>query len=201
MSSSPIEFWFDFSSAYAYFASFEIEDVAARHGRDILWRPFMLGGAFKATGARGLSSTPLKADYAHRDWQRIARIKSRAFQLPAHHPSIALPAVRACHWLEREAPNRAGAFAAATLRAYFEEGIDTADPQAVGAVAARLGLPAGEIAAANDNPEFKQLARQRSEEAVSRGIFGSPWMIVDSEPFWGWDRVPMVDLWLERGGW
>lgn len=201
MSGAPIEFWFDFSSAYAYFASFEIEAVAARHGREMLWRPFMLGAAFRATGARGLSSTPLKSDYAKRDWQRIARLRGVRFRLPPHHPSIALPAVRACHWLEREAPDRVGEFAAAVLRAYFEEGIDTADPQAVAELAARLGLPVVRIAAANGDPEMKELARRRSEEAVARGIFGSPWVVVDGEPFWGWDRVPMVDLWLERGGW
>ncbi|HYG47742.1 MAG TPA: 2-hydroxychromene-2-carboxylate isomerase [Allosphingosinicella sp.] len=201
MSGGPIEFWFDFSSAYAYFAEPEVQAVAARHGRGVAWRPFMIGAAFRATGSRGLSRTPLKSDYALRDWQRIARLRGRPFRLPPHHPSVALPAVRACHWLEREAADRVGPFAAAVLRAYFEEGIDTADPGAVAALAATLGLPSDEIAAANADPEIKELARQRSDEAVARGIFGSPWLVVDGEPFWGCDRITMADLWLERGGW
>jgi 2-hydroxychromene-2-carboxylate isomerase len=49
---SPIEFWFDFASGYAYFAALEIEALAERHGRSILWRPFTLGAAFKVTGAQ-----------------------------------------------------------------------------------------------------------------------------------------------------
>ena len=49
---SPIiEFWFDFSSPYAFFASLSIEEIAARHRRSVQWRPFMLGVLFKATGA------------------------------------------------------------------------------------------------------------------------------------------------------
>ena len=72
---SEIEFWFDFGSAYAYFASLEIEDLAARHSRRVAWRPFMLGTAFKLTGAKGLSSTPLKKDYSRLDWERIARLR------------------------------------------------------------------------------------------------------------------------------
>jgi 2-hydroxychromene-2-carboxylate isomerase len=48
---SPIEFWFDFASGYAYFAALEIEALAERHGRSILWRPLTLGAAFKVTGA------------------------------------------------------------------------------------------------------------------------------------------------------
>ena len=51
------------------------------------------------------------------------------------------------------------------------------------------------------DPEIKALAKARSEEAVSRGVFGSPWFFVDGEPFWGWDRLPMIDDWLTRGGW
>ena len=29
----------------------------------------------------------------------------------------------------------------------------------------------------------------------------APFVLVDGEPFWGWDRLPMVDRWLARGGW
>ena len=57
MPTDPIEFWFDFSSAYAYFASAGIDNLAQRHGRSVLWRPFMLGVAFKHTGMNGRQST------------------------------------------------------------------------------------------------------------------------------------------------
>ena len=46
---APVEFWFDFSSPYAFFASREIDAVAARHGRTVTWRPFLLGVAFRTT--------------------------------------------------------------------------------------------------------------------------------------------------------
>ena len=79
---TPIEFWFDFASGYAYFAALEIEALAERHSRTVAWRPFTLGAAFKVTGAQGLSRTPLKRDYARRDWQRLARLKGVPFNLP-----------------------------------------------------------------------------------------------------------------------
>ena len=40
-----------------------------------------------------------------------------------------------------------------------------------------------------------------TNDAVERGIFGSPFFIVDGEPFWGHDRMDEVDRWLETGGW
>jgi 2-hydroxychromene-2-carboxylate isomerase len=32
-------------------------------------------------------------------------------------------------------------------------------------------------------------------------VCGSPFMIVDGEPFWGADRVEHADNWLATGGW
>jgi 2-hydroxychromene-2-carboxylate isomerase len=51
------------------------------------------------------------------------------------------------------------------------------------------------------DPEIKAVARRYGEEAVTRGVFGSPWIFVDGEPFWGSDRLPMVDRWLAEGAW
>ena len=43
--------------------------------------------------------------------------------------------------------------------------------------------------------------RDRLEKAIARGAFGSPYIIVDGEPFWGSDRLDQIDKWLATGGW
>ncbi|HTF32488.1 MAG TPA: 2-hydroxychromene-2-carboxylate isomerase [Myxococcota bacterium] len=198
---SEIEFWFDFGSGYAYFASLEIDAVARRHGRIVRWRPFMLGTAFKVTGATGLSRTPLKKDYALRDWQRIARLRGAPFSLPPHHPPIALAATRACYAVERDDPAAVGPLVHALFKAYYADGVDIGVADEVVGVAARLGHDPAALAAAIASPELKSQTKTMSESAVERGVFGSPWMFVDGEPFWGWDRLGMLDDWLARGGW
>jgi 2-hydroxychromene-2-carboxylate isomerase len=50
-------------------------------------------------------------------------------------------------------------------------------------------------------PEIKEQAKVASDEALSKNVFGSPFLIVDGEPFWGWDRLPLLEEWLKRGGW
>ena len=111
---APIEFWFDFASGYAYFAALEIDALAERHGRTVVWRPFTLGAAFKITGVQGLSSTPLKRDYARLDWRRLARLKGVPFGPPENHPRTGLPAIRAFYHLERKDADTAAAFAKRT---------------------------------------------------------------------------------------
>jgi len=195
-SKPPIEFWFDFASGYAYFASLEIEALAARHGRGVLWRPFTLGAAFKVTGVTGLSRTPLKRDYALRDWQRIARLKGVPFSPPARHPMTGLAAIRAFYHLDRTDPAAAARLAAALIAAYFRSGLDIDDPQAVAAFAASLGLDRDAVLTGIADPVVKARARALGEEAVGRGIFGSPWLVIDGEPFWGWDRLALAERWL-----
>ncbi|OYW60040.1 MAG: 2-hydroxychromene-2-carboxylate isomerase [Rhizobiales bacterium 17-65-6] len=198
---APIEFWFDFASGYAYFAALEIEEMGGRLGRPIVWRPFMLGTAFKATGVRGLSSTPLKRDYAWRDWDRIARLRGVPFRLPGHHPSVALPATRLFYVLDADDPARAKTFARAVFDAYFTRGIDSGNLDHVLEVAGLLGFDTGDLAARAVAPEIKEKVRTLSEAAVARGMFGSPFFIADGEPFWGWDRMAMMEQWVARGGW
>src|SRR5258705_2436246 len=174
--SSEIEFWFDFGSAYAYFASLEIEEVAARHDRSVCWRPFMLGTAFKLTGARGLSSTPLKKDYSRLDWERIARLRRVPFNLPPHHPPVALVATRAVYALEREDPAAVARLVHALFTAGYVDRLDTSPVEDVLRCAERLGHDRAALSAAIETPEIKALAKSMSEHAIGRGVFGSPWM-------------------------
>jgi len=198
---APIEFWFDFASGYAYFAAIEIEALAQRHGRRVMWRPFTLGAAFKITGAQGLSRTPLKGEYARHDWQRLARFKGVPFKLPERHPKVGLPAIRAFYHVERTDPRVAARLAKDIITGYFENDLDTDDPQAIAQRASLLGLDRDTMLAGIGDPEVKAIARQHGEAAVARGVFGSPWIFVDGEPFWGSDRLPMVEHWLATGAW
>jgi 2-hydroxychromene-2-carboxylate isomerase len=63
------------------------------------------------------------------------------------------------------------------------------------------GFERAELVAAAADPAMKERLRAVTDEALGRGIFGMPFITVDGEPFWGVDRLPMVDEWLRRGGW
>lgn len=188
-----IEFFFDFPSAYSYFAALEIEALAARHGRDVRWRAFSLGTAFRLTGAQPLTRTPLKSDYTALDWARIAKLKGLAFAIPAGHPHAGLPALRSFHWIDARDPKLAKRFALEVYRRYFDGTLAIDDVGAVIETAAGLGVDRDGLAAGVADPELKAKVREVGEAAVSRGAFGVPWIIVDDEPFWGWDRLPMIE--------
>ena len=47
-----LEFFYDYGSPYSYLADSQLAGVAARTGAEIVYRPMLLGGVFKATGNR-----------------------------------------------------------------------------------------------------------------------------------------------------
>lgn len=190
---SPIEFFFDFPSGYSYFAALEIDDLAARHGREARWRAFSLGTAFKHTQSTPLTRTPLKSDYTALDWGRIAKEKGLAFAIPEGHPHAGLPALRGFHLIDGRDPAAAKDFAREIFRRYFAENLAIDDVAAVAEVAQPFGVEPQDFTNCVADPAIKALLKDTGEQAVARGVFGAPWIILDGEPFWGWDRLPMVE--------
>jgi 2-hydroxychromene-2-carboxylate isomerase len=197
---APIDFYFEFASPYGYLASQKIDRIGARHGREVRWRPMMLGAAFKHTGAQPLIHTPMKGEYMMRDLPRFARLLDVPFKAPPVMPANSLAASRACVWLEDE-DDLAKRLAKAIFAAHWGEGRDIGEPEQVVGIAESIGIDRTRLLEALADPAIKQRLKDRTEAALGRGVFGSPFIFIDDEPFWGADRLDQVDAWLERGGW
>jgi 2-hydroxychromene-2-carboxylate isomerase len=73
-------------------------------------------------------------------------------------------------------------------------------PLAAVAFAAKEGVDAAAARAAIDDPAIKDALRQEVAAAIARGVFGSPFVFVDGEPFRGFDRFDQIERWLATGG-
>jgi 2-hydroxychromene-2-carboxylate isomerase len=198
---NPIDFYFDFSSPYGYLASTKIDEIAAKHGRSVTWRPVLLGAMFKITGGQPLPTVPLKGSYATHDMVRTARLMKVPFKLPSRFPVAATAPSRAFYWVNDPDPVLGQALAHALFHAYFAEDRDISNPEVTGNVAAKLGVGKEELLRALDEPAVKERLRSEVDAAIERGVFGSPYIVIDGEPFWGADRLDQVEKWLETGGW
>jgi 2-hydroxychromene-2-carboxylate isomerase len=198
---APIDFYFEFASPYGYLASTRIDAIAAKHDREVVWHPIMLGAVFKLTGAQPLVRTPMKGDYMMRDLPRFAGLLGVPFKAPPVMPANSLAASRACIWLGQHDSRKAKALAQAVFHAHWGEGRDIGHPDDVADIAEPLGIDRSELLAAVADPAIKERLRQATEAAIARGVFGSPFVFVDGEPFWGADRLDQVERWLAAGGW
>jgi len=196
----PVLFHFDFSSPYGYLAAQRIDALAARHGRTVDWRPMLLGVAFRQTGMAPLTAVPLKGDYSTRDFARSARFHGVEFRMPSRFPVPSQAPGRLVTWLKATQPAAAIPVAKALYRAYFVDDRDISDADVAADVAAASGVDRAAARAAMDDPKVKDAFRRDVDEALARGVFGSPYIVVDGEPFWGVDRLDQVDRWLATGG-
>ncbi len=197
----PIEFYFDFSSPYGYIASEKIEALAAKYGREVTWRPFLLGVAFKTTGGVPVPTIPLKGAYHLRDIVRTTKYHGVSYRHPTVFPISSVSPCRAFYWLDAKDPKRARELAKALYRAYFVDDVDISSADNAVAVCAKFGLKADEVRAGIADQAVKDRTRAEVDKAIARGAFGSPYIIVDGEPFWGSDRLDQIDKWLATGGW
>jgi 2-hydroxychromene-2-carboxylate isomerase len=199
--SRSLDFYFDFSSPYGYLASQKIETLAAKHGRAVDWRPMLLGVVFKRVGTAPLVDYPLKGDYSRHDMERSARFHGVAdFRMPSRFPIPTQSAARIVLWQKTIDPARATRVAKALFRAYWVDDIDISAPENAVAVAAKEGVDAAAARAAIDDPAIKEALKREVDGAIARGVFGSPFVFVDGEPFWGLDRFEQIDKWLSTGG-
>ncbi len=200
---APIDFYFDFISGYGYFASLRIEALAARHGRGVNWHIMLLGvSVMKVMGLKPLLDTPMKGDYVRRDSARYMRrhglVLARQVSDPMMDPR---PAARAFCWVKRHHAELQGRFAEAVYDRYWRLGRDLSLADELAAAGSPLGLDEQALRRGLAGEESRTDLRDAVAAALERGVFGSPFIVVEGEPFWGSDRLELVDEWLSGGGW
>lgn len=198
---NPLEFYFDFSSPYGYLASTRIDALAAKHARTTVWRPILLGAVFKLNGQKPLTTIPIKGDYAQHDMERSARWFGVPFRMPGKFPIASTAPCRAYYWLHDQDAAAARRLAKALYHAYFAEDRDISNPEVTVDVATGLGHDKKQVEEALNDPAVKTRLKAEVDAAIAKGVFGSPYIIVDGEPFWGSDRFDQIDRWLEKGSW
>jgi 2-hydroxychromene-2-carboxylate isomerase len=226
MTPRPVAFYFDFSSPYSYIASEWIEALAARHGRTVDWKAILLGATFLATELKSPVSYPLKREYSMLDFERSARHAGVPLKMPAKFPIPTQNAARLFWWLKERATRPAGIaptpraasdaaapgaprasrgdltashWARHCLRAFFARGVDLSDVAALKGLCAEFGLDPDQAEAVWSDAAWKARLKAENDAAIALGVFGVPFFVVDGEPFWGNDRRPQIERWLEKG--
>ncbi|MEL0028147.1 MAG: 2-hydroxychromene-2-carboxylate isomerase [Perlucidibaca sp.] len=180
--SQKVEFFFDIASPYSFLAALQVPRLEKL--AEVQWRPFLIGGVFKASGNVMPAANPAKGQYMFQDLRRLFAYYGEPFRFPSRFPMNSLQAMRCITALPvTERP-------AATLklyRAYWGEDRDLADPAVLGEL-----LGAEVVARASDEAVKAEL-KETTENAASRGAFGAPTFFVGKDMYFGEDRVFLIE--------
>ncbi len=193
---AQIDYFLALQSPYVYLAGTRPAEIAARHGATLVYKPLDVTQLFPRTGGKVRAERhPSRNDYSAMDRARQARKQGLPFDpQPMFAASNPAPAAYAVIAAQAAGGGDLPGLVAALSRAMWAEARDISDDDTLrpllvahgfdASVADRGMLMAAETYAAN------------LEEAVSRGVFGVPFFLVDTEKFWGQDRLDDLDLYL-----
>lgn len=190
--SKTLEFFFDLGSPATYLAYTQLPALCASTGTQLIYKPMLLGGVFKATGNASPITVPAKGRYMFDDLARYARRYNVPLKFNPHFPINTLVLMRAVTGIQLRQPEHFDVFVDCLFRALWEDGRHLGDPVVVAAVLTEHGFDPEEVLALANDEAVKAALKDNTEHAVKRGVFGAPSLFVGNQLFFGQDRLDFV---------
>ena len=190
--SKSVEFYFDFGSPTTYLAWTQLPAICAAADAELVYKPMLLGGVFQATKNASPITIPSKGRFMMQDLQRFARRYQVPMQFNPHFPINTLVLMRAVTGVQMRQPERFEAFVDCLFRALWVEGLHLGDPAVVAKVLTEHGFDPEEVLALANDESVKTALKDKTEQAVQRGVFGAPSLFVGNHLFFGQDRLEFV---------
>jgi 2-hydroxychromene-2-carboxylate isomerase len=193
---AQIEYFYFPVSPYCYLAGLRLEEIAARHGAEITYRPVELMRIYAETGTKPLPERhESRKTYRLQDLARVARMTGLPMNLhPPFYPTNAVPASTALIAAAHAGGGALGQLAHGFGRAVWAEDRDIAEDAVIRDCLAAAGFDP-DLAGKGMLPGVEELQRN-TDEAIRRGVFGAPFYAVGNALFWGQDRLPHLDAHL-----
>ena len=191
-----LEFWYEFASTYSYLSVMRIEELAAKRGVSVEWKPFLLGPIFLAQGWRDTPFRlyPTKGVYMVRDMERLCAARGLPFKLSRMFPQNGLNAARLALIGAKE--GWTPAFTREVFLRQFRDEADISDKAVLAEALRTIGKDPEDLMARIQDPAAKEALKSQTDRAVSLGIFGAPTFLTDdNELFWGDDRLEQAVDW------
>ena len=207
MAAKPtLEFFYDCSSPWTYFAFTRIIPMMEQLILPINWRPILVGGVFNevnrevytAREAMFSSSGSPRLNYYIKDMQDWARLCDVRAEMPDGHPINSVKAMRGAFYAEQQ--GLIVPYSRAVFETYWgSKSPNIASDEVLSVICARVGLDSEGFFSAITNQHYKDLLRQNTDELIARGGYGSPTLFIDGDDmYFGNDRLELVRSRLQQ---
>ncbi len=192
-----IDYFFSTLSPYAYLAGTRLEAIARKHNATLTYKPLDILGLFSRTGGVPPKDRPIsRQEYRIQELTRQSKKSGLPFNIaPAHWPTNGAPASYAFIAAQKAGGGDLGKLAHAIFRSVWADDKDIAQDDVIEACLSEAGFDP-KLAHSGLLSGAEEYAANL-EEAVSRGVFGVPFYITDTDQrFWGQDRLDDLDAYL-----
>lgn len=195
-----IDYYFTLLSPFAYLGHRAFLDVANKHSAEVRFKPVSLMKVWENSGAVPLGQRPkARQDYRLIELQRWSEVRGLALTLaPKYFPTNPVLADRSVIALVENGKDPSD-FMAAVFQALWVDEQDIADEDVLAQRLADTGHEAATILGTAQTDIVAKVHEHNTADAVAAQAIGSPCYVLDGEPFWGQDRIGLLDRALTTG--
>ena len=193
-----VEFYFDLGSPYSYLAYYRLLQIAEQQEIQVVYKPILLGGVFKATGNRSPIEIPVKGAYSILDMQRWAEYYQIPMQMNPHFPMNTLTLMRILTGVQLLHLEKFEQVLKLLFDAMFGTPQNLNELTVLAEVLKPSGFSVEDIMSMVQSDVVKQKLITETEQAIQRGLFGAPTFFVGDEMYWGQDRLHFVEQALNK---
>ncbi|OMH38207.1 2-hydroxychromene-2-carboxylate isomerase [Motiliproteus sp. MSK22-1] len=196
--SAHVECYFTPISPWAYLGMARFRRIVANTRVSASWKPVDISRVFATVGAVPVGKRP-QSKQANRlqELERWRDYLGLPLNLqPKFFPVDPDPACRliAAAILQGE---DGAALSEACLKAVWSEERDLSDVATLASIADECGLNGSQLTSLSDQPEAQILIDRYTDQAISKGVIGSPCYVIDDQVYFGQDRLDFVERALQ----
>ena len=182
-----IEFYFDFSSPYAYLGFKEIKKYEKKYPFQIKYMPIFLGGLHNSAGVTPAAFNKIKSKYMVLDTKLVANKKNIKFNFNSYFPIKTVNFMRGA--IIAKDNNYEKIYVEKIFDSIWRDGLNMNDNIIINKVLKNLDLNPSIFFGKVSEIKIKDKLKKLTNDALKKGIFGAPTYYVNRKIFFGQDRL------------
>ena len=182
-----IEFYFDFSSPYAYLGFKEIKKYEKKYPFQIKYMPIFLGGLHNSAGITPAAFNKIKSKHMIQDTKLVANKKNIKFSFNSYFPIKTVNFMRGAIIAKENDYEKI--YVEKIFDSIWRDGLNMNDNIIINKVLKNLDLNPGIFFEKVSDIKIKDKLKKITNDALKKGIFGAPTYYVNRKIFFGQDRL------------
>ena len=182
-----IEFYFDFSSPYAYLGFKEIKKYEKKYPFQIKYMPIFLGGLHNSAGITPAAFNKIKSKHMIQDTKLVANKKNIKFSFNSYFPIKTVNFMRGA--IIAKDDNYEKIYVEKIFDSIWRDGLNMNDNIIINKVLKNLDLNPNIFFGKVSDIKIKDKLKKFTNDALKKGIFGAPTYYVNRKIFFGQDRL------------